>query len=168
VILVIERFWSTLEARDALLSYLHGHADQIIKVKIPLSPQTDDYYHWISDIHSPKTTGNIMSMSRVVSVAQSFTGWPVSGNDEVLLEITDRHCDWNNGVYRLSGVGGCLAVERVEEPCSTSLSVEGLTSLLYGTLGENQMKRLGWLSGDLPSELAEWFPRAVPWLTEEF
>jgi predicted acetyltransferase len=167
-IFVIERFWSSLEGRDALLSYLYGHADQVVKVKILVSPSTDDYYHWISDIHTPRTSANIVSMARVVNATQSLAGWSVTGNSEVLFVIEDARCDWNNGTYRLRAADGRLTVERVEKSCSTSLTIEGLTSLLYGTLDQDQMRRLGWLRGEFPAEVFKWFPKATPWLTEEF
>ncbi|MFX1482547.1 MAG: hypothetical protein ACFFCP_05080, partial [Promethearchaeota archaeon] len=59
-------------------------------------------------------------------------------------------------------------VKKVDEICSNILSIEGLTSLLYGTLNQDQLKRLGWLKGELPSEFVQWFPKATPWLSEDF
>jgi predicted acetyltransferase len=167
-IFVIEALWSTLEGRDALFSYLYGHADQIIKAKIVISSYTDDYYHWISGIHTPKTTGNIVSMARIVNVEKSINGLPASEEGETLVSINDDNCEWNNDTYKIAQNRGALTVKKVDEVCSTALSIEGLTSLLYGTLNQNQLKRLGWLKGDLPSELTQWFPRAIPWLSEDF
>ncbi len=165
---IIEALWSTLEGRDALFSYLYGHADQIIKAKIMLSPRIDDYYHWTSGIHTPKTTGHIVSMARIINVEESFNGQLAKQKGEALVEITDANCTWNNGTYKFIENNGVLNVKRVEEECSTTVSIEGLTSLLYGTLNQDQMKRLGWLKGELPSEFIQWFPKATPWLSEDF
>ena len=165
---IIEALWSTLEGRDALFSYLYGHADQIVKAKIMISPRTDDYYHWTSDIHTPKTTGHIVSMARIINVEESFNGLLAKQDGEILVEVTDTNCKWNNGTYKLKENHGVLNVKKVDETCSTSLTIEGLTSLLYGTLDENQLKRLRWLQGEIPSELIQWFPKDTPWLSEDF
>jgi predicted acetyltransferase len=165
---IIEALWSTLEARDALFSYLYGHADQVIKAKMMVTPQTDDYYHWESDIHTLKTTGHIVSMARIINIEESFNGQLAKQDGEALVEVTDANCKWNNGTYKIKENNGVLDVKKVDERCSTSLTIEGLTSLLYGTLNQDQMRRLGWLTGELPTELEQWFPKDTPWLSEDF
>jgi predicted acetyltransferase len=165
---IIEALWSTLEGRDMLFSYLYGHADQIIKAKIMISPQTDDYYHWASGIHTPKTTGRIISMARIINVEESFNGLLVGQEGEALVGVADANCRWNNGTYRFSENHGVLEVKKVDESCSTIFTIEGITSLLYGTLNQDQLIRLGWLRGELPSESVQWFPKATPWLSEDF
>jgi predicted acetyltransferase len=165
---VIEALWSTLEGRDALFSYLYGHADQIIKAKIMISPRTDDYYHWASGIHTPKTTGHIVSMARIINVEESFNGLSAMQEGDALVTVNDANCEWNNGTYKITQNRGVLDAKKVDEICSNILSIEGLTSLLYGTLNQDQLKRLGWLKGELPSEFVQWFPKATPWLSEDF
>lgn len=165
---IIEFLWSTLEGRDALFSYLYGHADQIVKARMVVSPRTSDYYHWISDIHTPKTTGNIVSMARIINVEESFKGLSAKLDGEVLIEVTDAQCKWNNGTYKFRCNQGALDVVKVDESSSASLTIEGITSLLYGTLDQNQLKQLGWLRGNLPTELIQWFPKETPWLSEDF
>ena len=165
---IIEALWSTLEARDALFSYLYGHADQTIKVKIMITPQRDDYYHWESNIHTLKISGFIVSMARIINVEESFNGLLAKQEGETLIDVTDANCKWNNGIYKFKENNGVLNVKKVDETCSASLTIEGLTSLLYGTLNQDQMKRLGWLTGELPSELVQWFPKDAPWLSEDF
>jgi len=165
---IIEALWSTLDGRDALFSYLYGHADQIVKAKIMITPQTDDYYHWTSGIHTLKTTGHIVSMARVINVEESFNGLSARQEGETLVEVTDANLKWNNGTYRFKENHGVLDVKKVDETCPTSLTIEGITSLLYGTLNQDQLKRLGWLNGELPLELIQWLPKVTPWLSEDF
>ena len=165
---IVESLWSTLEGRDGLFSYLYGHADQVVKAKIMVSPRTSDYYHWISDMHTPKTTGNIVSMARIVNVEESLKGIPTLHDGEVVIEVRDPNCKWNNGTYKMGQSKGHLIVEKVDESSSITIAIDGITSLLYGTLDLNQLKRLGWITGEAPSELMHWFPRATPWLSEDF
>jgi hypothetical protein len=35
-------------------------------------------------------------------------------------------------------------------------------------LSEVQLRRLGWLEGESPRELFNWFSLSTPWLTEDF
>ncbi len=178
--------WKTIEARDAILNFLYKHADQITKVNILINSRTEDYYHWLKNIHTPVLKSSIFNMARIVDVRTSFEGIRVDSTGSLVLEIIDPHLEWNNGVFRFFEEDGFLRVEEVEESAKTTLTIEGLTSVLYGTLNVQQLRRLGWLKGDAfeftgtevsgPDgikyrgivNLDDWFPQMTPWLTEDF
>jgi predicted acetyltransferase len=163
-----EFIWLTLEARDALLNYLYKHADQIVKVTMLISARNEDFYHWLSNIYAPTMKANIVSMARIIDVAKSLSGYPSVSSGRALIKVIDPQIEENNKVFEISSKEGLTTVEESKKQSSTTIRIEGLTSILYGTLNEDQLRRMGWLSGESPSNLFNWFPPAVPWLTEDF
>jgi predicted acetyltransferase len=160
--------WTTLEARDTLLNYLYKHADQIIKVTMVISTRAEDFYHWLSNIHTPTIRSNIVSMARIIDVERSFSGQPVGTSGRVLIEVVDSRIAGNNMVFEVNDENGMIITQVSKKQANTIIRIEGLTSILYGTLNEAQLRRLGWLSGESPNGLFKWFPLATPWLTEDF
>lgn len=162
--------WTTIESRDAILHFLFKHADQIAKVNILINSRTEDYYHWLENIHTPVLKSSIFNMARIIDVKTSFENLPVNAQGSLTLKIADPHFDWNNGVFRFFEQNGVLKVENSEEPAKATVTIQGLTSLLYGTLNIQHLRRLGWLQGDASESvnLHDWFPQATPWLTEDF
>jgi predicted acetyltransferase len=165
---VLEIFWSNYTARDALLAFLFMHSDQIVKATLPGSPVYDDYYHWIEEIHSPSMTTRILPMSRIVSVERVLSGLNVKQNGAATIEVHDPLLKSNSGSYAISASDGKLDVSRTKKKADVSMTTEGLTALLYGTLSPEQAQNLGWISGRVPQVLTDWLPRATPWLTEDF
>ncbi len=178
--------WKTIEGRDAILHFLYKHADQIAKVNILINSRTEDYYHWMRNIHTPVLKSSIFNMARIVDVKTSFENLPVHSVGSLVLKIVDPHFEWNNGVFKFVEEDGALKVEETKEVAKSTLTIEGLTAILYGTLDLHQLRRLGWLHGDASEftgteaidkdgtkyraivNLEDWFPRATPWLTEDF
>ncbi|MHA2424658.1 MAG: GNAT family N-acetyltransferase [Candidatus Thorarchaeota archaeon] len=182
---ISEMHWHTLEGRDTLLHFIYGHADQIKKVKFGISPVSEDYYQWLCNYHTPTISSKILSMARIIDVKESLQGLRVYSPGSLTVRITDPHFEWNNGVFRVIEDDGVLRVEESQETTKITLTIEGLTAILYGTLSAKQLKRLGWLQGvdnqfsgksgtvDGKSyhgilHLDDWFPRETPWLTEDF
>jgi len=163
-----EMHWTSLEGRDTLLHFIYGHSDQIKKVKLEISNISEDYYQWLSDMHTPNITSKIVSMARIVDVKSSFNDLMATSQGSVILGVRDPHFEWNDGVFRFYEKEGILNVEESEEEPNTTFSIEGLTAVLYGTLGAPHLRRLGWIQGEDIPILDEWFPRATPWLTENF
>jgi predicted acetyltransferase len=165
---IVEFTWSSLEGRDAILNFLYKHADQIMKVTMVISTVSDDYYHWLSNIHTPTMKLNIISMARIIDVEKSLSELPAVHTGKTLIKVVDNHIKGNNRLFEIDSDNGKLFVKESKGHAKTTVTIEGLTSILYGTLNEVQLRRLGWLEGESPRNLFKWFPPAIPWLTESF
>ncbi|NHJ15059.1 MAG: GNAT family N-acetyltransferase [Candidatus Thorarchaeota archaeon] len=165
---ISEIHWSTLEGRDALLRFIYLHADQIVKVSLTASSRMGDYYHWLSDLHTITATTNIVTMARIVNIPAAFNGLTVEDEKSEIIKVQDNLLSWNNGVFSFKGSNGMILAEPSKEDATTAISIEGLTSILYGTLGEESLRRIGYLKGRTPATLFNWFSRETPWLTESF
>lgn len=167
-ITITEFTWKTLEGRDALLNYLYKHSDQIVKVSLVISTRAPDFYHWLSNMHTPTLKSNIVSMARIIDVWKSMSDFPVNHEGVLRINVSDSFIKENDGVFEFKADNGKLSVFPSHEQANTTIDIRGLTSVLYGTLNENQLRRLSWLNGESPDCLFEWFPSATPWLTEDF
>lgn len=165
---ILEFAWTTLEARDTLLEYLYKHADQIVKVTMVISTRARDFYHWLSNIHTPTTKSNIVSMARIIDVERSLRDIPVTRSSSSSFEVVDPQIPENNGVFEIYDSDGMTSIKKSKQQALSKIQIEGLTSVLYGTLDEFQIRRLGWLEGQRPDALFDLFPPTTPWLTEDF
>jgi len=165
---IVEFTWTSLEGRDALLHFLYKHADQIMKATLEISTRAEDYYYWLSNIHTPTIKSNIISMARIIDVKKSLLELPVTHSGKILFKLLDNQIKENNRLFEVYDDKGKLNVNESKGSAKTTIKVEGLTAILYGTLNEAQLRRLGWLQGESPTDLFKWFPPATPWLTESF
>lgn len=165
---IIEFTWTSLEGRDVILNFLYKHADQIVKATLEISTRSEDYYNWLSNIHTPTIRSNIVSMARIIDVEKSLSELPVVHSGKVLIKVVDDHIKENNRVFEIYDNAGKLCVDESKGHAKTTIRIEGLTTTLYGTLNEAQLRRLGWLEGESPPDLFKWFSPATPWLTESF
>jgi predicted acetyltransferase len=165
---IIEFTWASLEGRDALLYFLYKHADQIVKATMVISTRSDDYYQWLSNIHTPTTRANIVSMARILDVEKSFSEILVDHAGKSIIKVVDNQIKENSRFFEFYYDNGKLSVKETKGQAKTAIRIEGLTAILYGSLSEAQLRRLGWLEGESPKDLYNWFPPATPWLTENF
>jgi predicted acetyltransferase len=163
-----EFIWKSLEGRDAILNYLYKHADQIVKATMVISTRAEDFYQWLSNIHTPTLKSNIVSMARIINVEKSFSGFPVEPSGNSLIKVVDAQIKENDRFFEIYDNNGKLSVNVSKGQAKTTIRIEGLTAILYGTLSEVQLRRLGWLEGESPRELFNWFSLSTPWLTEDF
>ncbi len=163
-----EFHWTSLEGRDTLLNFIYGHADQIKNVRTVISSVSEDYYQWLSDMHTPNISSNIVSMARIIDVKLALENIKVPCSGEAIIRIDDPHFAWNDRVFKFYEEAGVLKVDEVNGEANSHLTIEGLTAILYGTLDEPRLRRLGWMQGQEIPILKDWFPRMVPWLTENF
>jgi len=166
---VREMLWTNPQARSTLLNFIYLHTDQMVKVSLIVSPMSNDFYHWIEDVNIPTMRAGFSHMARIVDVEQALSGIKVSDSREIQLRVEDPQFAWNNQIFQLSTSKRKLAVERLgNSSTATTISIQGLTSLLYGTLSLQQIEALNWLRGEKHDLLSRWFTPDVPWLIEDF
>jgi len=166
---VREWLWRNHDARSALLNYVHLHADQILKVEIPVNPSSDDYYQWIEGRNVIEMKTGLTFMVRCVDVQRTLEGLPTSREGDAVFRIEDSLCEWNNQTLQLEAEGGSLMVESLgDAEADTVLSIEGISALVYGTLTISELVPYGWIDGPVPKIMKDWFPRAYVWMYENY
>jgi predicted acetyltransferase len=164
--LVADRFlYHTRTGKYLLLEWLARHIDQVKKVSLSIPPQghpekwwPDLALHWAP---------NARPMGRIIEVA-ALQGLEV-GEGSFTAVIDDPLCDWNEKAFSFSSDNGRLVVEQVGR-ASSSLRIQALSALVYGTHDPADFNVLGWgdPSPDLQAEMRRMFSRKRPYLHEKF
>ncbi|MFQ5833483.1 MAG: enhanced intracellular survival protein Eis [Candidatus Thorarchaeota archaeon] len=166
---VREWYWTSQDARSALLNYVYLHTDQIRRVEIPVNPFSDDYYQWIEGRNVIELKTGLCFMARCVNVKRSLEGLPAPQTGEVTIRVEDSLCNWNNQTYLLKAKKGSLTVKPLEESkADTTLMIEGISALVYGTMTMEELAPFGWIQGYKPEILLDWFPRKYTWMYEQY
>jgi len=170
--MIVGTFYTTSSiGRYQLLDWIGRHADQITDAQVELRP--DEYPEtWFRDLkpvvsNQTKTDPWPAPMGRVVDVA--LLDGIGAGHGEIVLEITDALCPWNNGTFTFSGSSGALTVVEGGTPAAT-ITIQALSALVFcGHDPANFMFR-GWGEPDARAQetLRSIFPPIVPDLHETF
>ncbi|WP_327189275.1 GNAT family N-acetyltransferase [Streptomyces xinghaiensis] len=156
------------EASAALWRFLFG-IDLTSRLRVRSRPVDDPLLHLVSDVRrcSPRLRDGLHL--RVVDVGAALEARTYACPVDVVLEITDAFCPWNEGRWRLSGDAKGASCTRTSDPADLSLSVRELGSAylggfslaaLAGTGRVRELRRetLGRTARAFLGEVAPWLP----------
>lgn len=103
-----------------------------------------------------KSRAEIRWMLRLVDAAGAIAarGFPRAVRASVDLDVVDRHCDWNNGSWRLVVADGEGRLERGGSR-DVSLSINAFASLYSGYATASALRQNGLISSGSASDLAD-------------
>lgn len=163
-IFVCEMYWKNIESRFMLFRYFAKHKEQFSHIELRVSYGVN-FWGWIKDSTRPFEikANNKPWMVRIIDVLESIDGIRVNLEDEVLVEIEDEVCQWNNGDFKIQAVDNKLKIRKCSgiKP-NVKMDIKGLTALLYGVYNTEELKYKGWISeieGNYEELLDEWFPK---------
>ena len=166
---VREWYWKNHFARSALMNFIYLHSDQIVKASLPANPIVDDYYQWIEGRNVLELQTGLTYMARCIDVQIALEGLPAKSDGQLTFRVTDPNCDWNTQTFWIDASGGSMKVEPIgDADTDITLTIKGISALLYGTMSADDLVPYGWISGAVPSLLNDWFPRKYIWMYEDF
>ncbi|MCD4650282.1 MAG: GNAT family N-acetyltransferase [Candidatus Cloacimonetes bacterium] len=162
VISIADWFYSDAYSRSAIFHYLALHRDQCGKFRLPV-PGDAPFYTWFKDADTnPEATLTCSPwMVRVMDIPVALEGLPATDSGEITIKVTDPTCDWNNGAYLLVSDGETLSAESVSTSADCHLTIEGLSTLVYGSMNIEELVARKWLfteSVRTKQLLTSWFP----------
>ena len=165
-----ERFYySTSQGRYLLLQWIARHIDQTEKVEIEL-PAYDTAETWLSDMNIKfRTTDWVTAMGRVLDV-EKIEGMNV-GEGQFVAKIEDDFCPWNNGIFSFSAKDGKLRLTSMRSLPDCTLTIQGLSALVFGTHDLHDFVWRGWaqhLGDSTIKQMSAMFPRALPHMHEGY
>lgn len=158
----IDFLFSNATGKFLLLDWIARHIDQAATAEVLLKPdQVAETF--FTDIQPELDRFFVPPMGRVINIS-ALAGLPV-GPGEITIRLTDPDCDWNNGIWQLSGDHGVLAVEQGEDS-DCELTIQGLSALVYGVTDPDEFAFRSWGNPDQNQQtiLREMFPPALPFL----
>ncbi|KAA3661487.1 MAG: GNAT family N-acetyltransferase, partial [Chloroflexi bacterium] len=169
---VKEMYWRSPEARDRLLAYLASHADGSPFTWLPV-PYGVNFHSWINtpNMQIEAKVGFVVLMGRVVDVVGAVADLPAPADGDLVIDVSDAQCEWNNGRFLLHAKNGRLSATSTTQPAQCSMTIQGLSALVYGTLPVAELEYRGWIA-DLTNEsrtlLDAWFPEMLLYNTNHF
>ncbi|MCP5094352.1 MAG: GNAT family N-acetyltransferase [Chloroflexi bacterium] len=169
---VREMYWQSLEARDRLFGYLAAHADAAPFTWLPLRYGTN--FHVWSEQPTMQLKADInfvVMMGRVIDVVGALIGLPAPMAGELVIDVTDEQCAWNNGRYKVVAANGRLSATTTDQSAHLHLTIQALSALIYGALSVNELVHRGWLTGasnEALNLLQVWFPETAVFNTNAF
>jgi predicted acetyltransferase len=136
-----------LEALDpatyaALWRYLFG-IDLTSRVRSYNRPSDDALLHLVDDVRRCGVRLRDGLFLRPVDVGAALEARTYAAEVDVVLDVADAFCPWNEGRWRLSGGAKGAVCERTTDPADLALSVRELGSAYLGGFSLGAMARAG-------------------------
>ncbi|KWT59344.1 hypothetical protein ADL21_24605 [Streptomyces albus subsp. albus] len=155
----------------ALWRYLFG-IDLTSRVTVRNRPADDPLLHLVDDIRRCQVTVRESLFVRLVDVGAALAARAYAAPLDVVLEVADAGCPWNEGRWRLTGDGRGASCERTDDPADLALSVRELGSAYLGGFSLSALAAAGRVRELRPGALREasvafgWHIK--PWLPHGF
>lgn len=158
-------------ARLALLRWLGGHADQFSSYDLALPP--GDYPEvWYTDVaYDDETISKVPThgapMARVLDLP-ALAGIEV-GDGRVVVDVTGEN-EAAAGRWELGSDGGALTVGPSTAAAQATLSIAGISALIYGTQSPAELaaRNLGSFEPAGADTLSTMFDRRIPYVHRSF
>ncbi|GAA1895720.1 GNAT family N-acetyltransferase [Streptantibioticus ferralitis] len=135
-------------------------------------PVDDPVLHLVSDIRRCKLSPRDGMFVRLVDVGAALAARTYATPVDVVLDVEDAFCPWNEGRWRLSGDAKGACCERTTDPADLALSVRELGSAYLGGFGLASLAGAGRVRELRPGAVAEagtaFGNDLAPWLPHGF
>ena len=164
---VVEALAATPEANAALWRYLCD-VDLMRRIQAHCLPLTHPLVHLLRE---PRRLHMEMSEAlwvRLIDVEAALAARRWSSDTSCTLELSDEHCPWNSGTFRIDGARGTVA--RTDAPAEVRLDAAALGSLYLGGVSLRQLADAGavahWSDAGIDKVDALFRLSRTPWCPE--
>ncbi|MGW0551652.1 GNAT family N-acetyltransferase [Streptomyces altiplanensis] len=147
--------------------------DLTSRIRARNRPVDDAWQHLVSDIRRCDVRLRDSLHVRLVEVGAALEARAYQAPVDVVLEVTDSFCPWNEGRWRLTGdAKGGASCKRTDEAADLALSVRELGEAYLGGVGLAALAAAGRVRELRPGALAEasvaFGAGVAPWLPHGF
>ncbi|MDT0446772.1 GNAT family N-acetyltransferase [Streptomyces johnsoniae] len=158
-------------AYGALLRYLHG-IDLMSTLTLDNRPVDDPFLHMVSDVRRARLRVTDRLYLRPVDLGAALAGRTYATDVDVVLEVSDGFCPWNEGRWRLSGGPGGAVCERTADAADLALPVAALGAAYLGGTSLRSLAAAGRVeelrTGALGAAATAFGSTVAPWLPHGF
>lgn len=158
-------------AEAALWRFLFS-IDLMSSVQIQSRPVDDAWQHLVTDVRRCSPTQRDALHLRVVEVGAALEARTYQAPVDVVLEVADAFCPWNEGRWRLTGDAKGAVCVRTEDPADLSLSVRELGAAYLGGTSLTSLAAAGRVrelrDGALVEASVAFGSPIAPWLPHGF
>lgn len=142
------------------------------KVKVRSRPVDDAWQHLVSDIRRCAVRQRDSLHVRLVDLGAALEARTYQTPVDVVFEVADAFCPWNEGRWRLTGDAKGASCKRTEEAADLALSVRELGAAYLGGVSLTSLAAAGRVREVRPGALAEastaFGSAMAPWLPHGF
>ncbi|MCL2362852.1 MAG: GNAT family N-acetyltransferase [Defluviitaleaceae bacterium] len=164
-----ELAWSNIAGFKSILGFIYGMRSEYSQVSWS-QPSGPDILGVVSDPFDVKWSWDSIIMTLVLDV-QAALNLSVApyGKGKLVIGVTDKFMNANNGAYMMSWADGRLKVETTNHPTDMDLDIETLAQLTTGFLTPAQaLYRPGVVIRSKMEELTTLFPKKEQYMMEQF
>ncbi|MEV6578348.1 GNAT family N-acetyltransferase [Streptomyces sp. NPDC051582] len=159
-------------ATAALWRYLFG-IDLTATVRAGRRPVDDPLLHLVSDVRRSRPSLRDSLHLRLVDLPAALEARSYGAPLDVVMEVEDAFCPWNEGRWRLVGdAQGTVGCTRTADPADLELSVRDLGSAYLGGITLTSLAAAGRVRELRPGALAQtsraFASDVAPWLPHGF
>ena len=148
--------WLTPTAYHGIWSYL-SRFDLVNRITFGKVPPDDPLVHLLLE---PKrlevTVPSAGLLARIVDVEKALPLRPYAAEGDLVFEVIDELCPWNNGVWEMeAGTGGSYIGRTTKEP-QVTMPVSTLAMLVFGRISTSEAARMGRLEVKSVKALTLW------------
>ncbi|MFH8343897.1 GNAT family N-acetyltransferase [Streptomyces sp. NPDC018045] len=155
----------------ALWRYLFG-IDLTSRLTVRNRPADDPFLHLVDDVRRCRVVVRESLFVRLVEVGEALAARTYAAPLDVVLDVTDPFCPWNEGRWRLTGDAKGASCERTTDPACLALSVRELGAAYLGGFGLGALATAGRVRELRPGALREasvaFGTQLKPWLPHGF
>ena len=132
--------------------------DLMGRTTVPRLPVDDPLLHWLQN---PRRANPVLGDGlyvRLVDLVRALVSRSYAADLDVVLDVTDRHCPWNAGTWRLAVTAGDQAsrtCERTDRAAELALDVTDLGAAFLGGTTLTELELAGRVREDRPGAAAE-------------
>lgn len=158
----------SLEAYTALLRFLFS-IDLASSVTMQNRPVDDAWQHLVSDVRACAPTVRENLYARPVEMGAALAARSYSADIDLVIDLADPFCPWNEGRWRLSADGSGAVCERTSDSPDLSMTAREVGAAYLGGTSLAVLHRAGRVTEATPgavsaasrafgSDIAPWLP----------
>ncbi|MCT4352671.1 GNAT family N-acetyltransferase [Streptomyces sp. Je 1-79] len=159
-------------AAEAALWRFLCSIDLTSSVRIHSRPVDDGWQHLVSDLRRCSPTQRDALHLRLVDVGAALEARTYQAPVDVVFEVSDAFCPWNEGRWRVTGDATGARCTRTEDPADVALSVRELGAAYLGGVSLMSLAAAGRVrelrDGTLVQASVAFGSPVAPWLPHGF
>ncbi len=153
---IADMVWLTPTAFHGIWSYL-GRFDLVNQISSMKVPPDDPLVHLLLE---PKRLEVIVPsaglLGRIVDVEKALPLRPYTAEANLVFEVRDELCSWNNGCWEMEAGPEGASVRRSTREPQVTMPVSTLAMLVFGRISASEAARMGRLEARDTKTLALW------------
>ena len=147
--------WLTPPAYQAIWGCL-AKLDLATRIEWNKAPPDDPLPHLLLEPRKLNLTAADGLLARIVDVERALPLRPFMAQGEVVFEVIDDLCPWNNGGWKMTVTKESTTVKRTSEKTQIVAPISTLVMLMFGQISPSAAARMGRLEVIEPLALPVW------------